>query len=187
MVVNLGFLDRSHWFLVQVAPHLSLRGWVDPVPDPLLLRISSSAGIWTWDLWICSEKLWSLDNRGDRRDVTIPRIGVQCLPPETALSGATILPGTCLYSLLCVGIGWPFFPQLYTMQAHDGICRSIELKRRYKRKAPTPLSPPWALVALHAGTDNVTAVRGLCTFTVITIYNIQWRVLSSGIWRCLIR
>jgi hypothetical protein len=39
-VVNLGFLD----FSIQVAPQLSSRGWVDPVPDPLLLRISGSAG-----------------------------------------------------------------------------------------------------------------------------------------------
>jgi hypothetical protein len=28
----------------QVAPQLYSRGWVDPVPDPLLLRKSGSAG-----------------------------------------------------------------------------------------------------------------------------------------------
>jgi hypothetical protein len=32
----LGFLDRSHYHFFQVAPQLYLRGWVDPVPDPLL-------------------------------------------------------------------------------------------------------------------------------------------------------
>jgi hypothetical protein len=32
---NLGFLDRSHFFF-QVVPQLYSRGWVDPVPDPLL-------------------------------------------------------------------------------------------------------------------------------------------------------
>jgi hypothetical protein len=31
--VNLGFLDRSNYFSIQVAPQLSSRGWVDPVPD----------------------------------------------------------------------------------------------------------------------------------------------------------
>jgi hypothetical protein len=31
-------------FFFQVAPHLYWRGWVDPVPDPLLLRKSGSAG-----------------------------------------------------------------------------------------------------------------------------------------------
>jgi hypothetical protein len=32
----------------QVAPQLYLQGWVHPVPDPLLLRKSGSAGNWTW-------------------------------------------------------------------------------------------------------------------------------------------
>jgi hypothetical protein len=32
-----GFLDRSRYF-VEIAPQLSSRGWVDPVPDPLPLR-----------------------------------------------------------------------------------------------------------------------------------------------------
>jgi hypothetical protein len=40
----LGFLDRSRYFLFQVAPQLYSWGWVDPVPDPLLLRKSGSAG-----------------------------------------------------------------------------------------------------------------------------------------------
>jgi hypothetical protein len=40
----LGFLDRSRYFFFQVALHLYARGLVDPVPDPLLLRKSGSAG-----------------------------------------------------------------------------------------------------------------------------------------------
>jgi hypothetical protein len=40
----LGFLDRSRYYLFQVAPQLYSRGWADPVPDPLLLRKSASAG-----------------------------------------------------------------------------------------------------------------------------------------------
>jgi hypothetical protein len=36
-VVNFGFLDRSRYFL-DIAPQLSSRGWVYPVPDPLFLR-----------------------------------------------------------------------------------------------------------------------------------------------------
>jgi hypothetical protein len=31
-----GFLDRSRYFFYQVAPQLYSRGWVDPVPEPLL-------------------------------------------------------------------------------------------------------------------------------------------------------
>jgi hypothetical protein len=63
-VVSLGFLDRSRYCFFQVAPQLFSRGWVDPVPDPLLLRKSGSAGNRTQNLWICSQKLWPLDYRG---------------------------------------------------------------------------------------------------------------------------
>jgi hypothetical protein len=38
------FLDRSRYFFFEVAPQLYSRGWVDPVPDPLLLRKSGNAG-----------------------------------------------------------------------------------------------------------------------------------------------
>jgi hypothetical protein len=41
---NHGFLDRSSYFFFQVAPQLYSRGWVDPVPDPLLLIKCGSAG-----------------------------------------------------------------------------------------------------------------------------------------------
>ena len=37
---------------------------MDPVPDPLLLRKSGSAGDRTQDLCICSQKLRPLDHRG---------------------------------------------------------------------------------------------------------------------------
>jgi hypothetical protein len=39
-----GSLDRSRYFFFQNVPDLYSRGWVDPLPDPLLLRKSSSAG-----------------------------------------------------------------------------------------------------------------------------------------------
>jgi hypothetical protein len=46
--------------LFQVAPQLSWRGWVDPVPEPLLPRKSGSAGNRTWDLWYSgSLYLWT--------------------------------------------------------------------------------------------------------------------------------
>jgi hypothetical protein len=40
----LGFLDRSRYCFFQASPQLYSRGWVDPVPDPLLLRKSGNAG-----------------------------------------------------------------------------------------------------------------------------------------------
>jgi hypothetical protein len=40
----LGFLDRSRYLFFQIAPQLYSRGSGDPVPDPLFLRKSGSAG-----------------------------------------------------------------------------------------------------------------------------------------------
>jgi hypothetical protein len=54
----LGFLDRSRYYFFQVAPQLYSRGWVDPVPDPLLLTKSGRAGNRTRGLWTCSQELW---------------------------------------------------------------------------------------------------------------------------------
>jgi hypothetical protein len=66
-VVNLSFLDRSRYFSFRyflIHPH---EGWVDLVPDPLLLRKSGSAGNRSWDLWISSQEVWPLDHRGGHR------------------------------------------------------------------------------------------------------------------------
>jgi hypothetical protein len=49
--------------LFQVAPQLYSRGWVEPVPDPLV-RKCGSAGNRARDLWIWSQDLWPLDHRG---------------------------------------------------------------------------------------------------------------------------
>jgi hypothetical protein len=46
----LGFLDRSRYVFLEIAPQLYSRGWVDPVSDPLFLRKSGSAGNRTWPL-----------------------------------------------------------------------------------------------------------------------------------------
>jgi hypothetical protein len=58
----LGFLDRSRYYSFQVAPQLYSRGWVDPVPDPLLLKKSGSGGNRTRDFWICSQEVKFLIN-----------------------------------------------------------------------------------------------------------------------------
>jgi hypothetical protein len=46
----LGFLDRSHYYFLQVALQLYSRGRVDPIPGRLLLRKYGSAGNRTRDL-----------------------------------------------------------------------------------------------------------------------------------------
>jgi hypothetical protein len=61
--VNLSFLDRNRYFSFQVV-HLCSRGWVDPVPDPLLHRESDSACNRTRDLWVCRQELGPLDHTG---------------------------------------------------------------------------------------------------------------------------
>jgi hypothetical protein len=70
MVVNLSFLDWSRYFFFQVAPHLSSRGWVDPVTDVLLLRKSGSVGNRTRDLWVSSQEVWPLDHKGSPTFIT---------------------------------------------------------------------------------------------------------------------
>jgi hypothetical protein len=57
------FVDRSSCCFFQVVPLLYSRGWVDSVPDPLLLRKCGSAGNRTRDLWICNQEPWPLDHR----------------------------------------------------------------------------------------------------------------------------
>jgi hypothetical protein len=65
----LDFLDRSRYFLFQVAPQLYSRGWVDLVPDPLFLGKSGIAGNRTrtsGSVAMSSEH--SLDHRGGPPD-----------------------------------------------------------------------------------------------------------------------
>jgi hypothetical protein len=58
----LGFLNRSRYYFFQVAPQLYSRNWLDPVPDPIILRKSGSARNRTRDLWMCWQELWPLDH-----------------------------------------------------------------------------------------------------------------------------
>jgi hypothetical protein len=55
--VALGFLDRSRYFLIPVAPHLSSGDQVDPVPEAQLLRKTCGVGNRTQDLWASSQEL----------------------------------------------------------------------------------------------------------------------------------
>jgi hypothetical protein len=57
-VVNLDFLDQSHYSFFQAAPHLPSQVLVEPIPDPLLLRKSGRVSDLTWDLWIRGQELW---------------------------------------------------------------------------------------------------------------------------------
>jgi len=73
---------------------------VDPVPDPLLLRKSGSAGNRTRDLCICSQKLWPLDHRGGLTAIIIYLILCPCFNHFI-----------CLYSVLLAVTCW--FPSTH--------------------------------------------------------------------------
>jgi hypothetical protein len=77
MAVNLGFLDRSRYYFYHVIPQLSSWGWVDPVPDPLLLRKSGSAGNRTRGLWVCNQELWPQDHRGALSGILLCKVGAR--------------------------------------------------------------------------------------------------------------
>jgi hypothetical protein len=56
----LGFLDRSHYFFLQVAPQLYLSGPRSRLTTQKTWYCRKS----NLDLWICSQELWPLDHRG---------------------------------------------------------------------------------------------------------------------------
>jgi hypothetical protein len=65
------FSGQEPLLFYQVAPQLYSRGWVDPVPDPLLVFLSSPPPREIWvgrganpGFRICSQELWPLDHRG---------------------------------------------------------------------------------------------------------------------------
>jgi hypothetical protein len=69
--VNLNCLDWSRYFFFPVAPHMCLLGWVDRVPDPLLLRKFFSPGNRTQGPWASSRELWPLDHRDGPKNAII--------------------------------------------------------------------------------------------------------------------
>jgi hypothetical protein len=69
-VVNLSFLDRIRYFSFKELLIHSQKGWVDPVPDPLLLRKSGRSENRTRDLWVSGQELWTLDHSGGPKSWT---------------------------------------------------------------------------------------------------------------------
>jgi len=75
---------------------------VDPVPDPLLLRKSGSAGDRTRDLCICSQKLWPLDHRGGPKTSPLDTIISQFYPTPTLHLSHSTLPHSTFIPIFCV-------------------------------------------------------------------------------------
>jgi hypothetical protein len=104
----LGFLDQSPYFFFQAAPQLFSRGWVDPVPDPLLLRTSDSAGNQTRDLWICSQELLPLDHRGGPAPSNWRQFYSQICRIERVLQDHCYLCTGCYTALVISNLGHLF-------------------------------------------------------------------------------
>jgi hypothetical protein len=101
--INRNSLDRSRYFFFQVAPHLSPRGRVYPIPDQMLLRKSGSAGNGTRDLCVCSQELRPLGHRGG------PRIHLEVLRRQWHLAYGfrfePVTSGTRQSAVRCVSSG----------------------------------------------------------------------------------
>jgi hypothetical protein len=61
---NFDFLDPEPLLFLPSSSSICSWGWVDTVPEPLLLRKSGNAGNRTRDPRVSSQKLWPLDHRG---------------------------------------------------------------------------------------------------------------------------
>jgi hypothetical protein len=109
--VNLGFLDRSRYFFIQVAPQLSSWGWVDPVRDPLLLRKSGRPGNRTRDLWICSQKIWPLDHCDVLLCTTLWLLWGNTFFPSLFFSWDLRFPWHQMWRSLCAGMWCHVFYQ----------------------------------------------------------------------------
>jgi hypothetical protein len=145
--VNLSFQDRSRYFFIQVAPQLSSRGWVHPVPDPLLLRKSGSAGNRSWDLWICSQKLWPLDHSGGRLDtLSTHNISIHTLVNNNATEQA----GWWIYRQR--GIYKRKQHHTYIQELHDNTNIALPLERLHKQDVRTSRRYPqeeWDLTGFN--------------------------------------
>jgi hypothetical protein len=88
---------RSLYFSIQVTPLLYSRGRANPVPDPLLLRKSASAGNRTRDLWIWSQELRPVDHRGGLTSVLYLKETVQSRKPiQKVTKGETKSGNVCI-------------------------------------------------------------------------------------------
>jgi hypothetical protein len=97
-----GFLYRSRYYLFQLAPQLYSRGWVDPVPDPLLFFCSAGIGGYkTEDKLHLEVREQERSNTTDLRHELSSEIVVS--KPTRGFDAYMRL--FCVYIVLCVGSG----------------------------------------------------------------------------------
>jgi len=138
---------------------------VDPVPDPLLLRKSGSAGDRTRDLCICSQKLWPLDHRGGLCAHLIHSINVTVFCKSEALRNVFTLisyllvethSASCLFTHSMIYLTLQSWPQCTVSTtsssqatglgaSHDCGC----ILEYYKLKTPCPWQQLEFTLQLH--------------------------------------
>jgi hypothetical protein len=151
-VVNLSFLDRSRYFSFKRLLIYSHKGWVDPVPDPLLLRKSSSARNRTRDLWVCSQELWPLDHRGGH-----------------------ITANKLLYCHLTVPLHF-----LQERREREGICQNVNGSILYFQVAKL-FSYTWSMgFFLCKGVHYLQNVSAICSVLTLTAMSIErWAIFET--------
>jgi hypothetical protein len=150
--VNLSFLDSSRYFFFQVAPHLSSRVSVGPVPDPLLHSKSGSAGNRTRDLWVCSQEVRTLDHRSGP-DATITILNVSFL--KIGNLKHEICQHNCLSAVkLC-------FPRVTAVCTKPFHCGNVPSLRAIR------LGNCFAFSSFEDGTFSPPVVPGPCIITVV--------------------
>jgi hypothetical protein len=138
--VNLSFLDRSRCFFFQVASHLWSRGWVGPVPDPLVLWKSGSARNRTRDFWVCSEELSPLDQRGRLYSYTYVILFDKNIVTVFACSCFQVSVGaSCCSCLRHPLVSERLYPRL-TFDIYGGPASSVALCRSYGNNELSRLS-----------------------------------------------
>jgi hypothetical protein len=102
---------------------------VDPIPDPLLLRKSGSAGNRTRDLWVCSQEVWILDhscspiNPIEIDNEQVNQIWGADALTEVLIMSDNIIPSGIIISLIPGGLS---FQQLqYHLSNCFNICQQV--------------------------------------------------------------
>jgi hypothetical protein len=112
----------------HIAPRLSSQGWVDPVPNPPLLRKSGSAGNRTQDIWICSQELRPLDHRGGHKyKIIIKQAGV------FFITDISLKVCTNAYCILCNHSSLESLAIHLTAARHTLVCRGSQVENHYSR------------------------------------------------------
>jgi hypothetical protein len=164
----------SHWkhttsllyIFTPLTPGVYSRGWVDPVPDPLLLRKSGSAENRTRNLWIWSKELWTLDHRGGhRRYICFIKVKYENIR-------VTVIPVLPLWLHCAKYYSYSIYRGLLTMPAWAAV------------NAFTYLTTPKLQLSAVSSQAWPKPTLSLLYFLVLIQYHVQLNLHGSGLLLC---